>query len=212
MTLKSGLVCDCFDSFRFSGFMLTFTRNWPGDCENTFASGNIEKWAVPEQWHAYILEKRRAFSCSGATAHDSPNRFAKVWVTVLWKFSSIPIPNKHRERHNGQGHNMGNTLLSNPVTVKVEQTGDEWVVLTNLWYSLSQLTSFSLQHCIQMGAILTPSKTKGDQEVIKFQVGTNQSMNLKWREKTRNQRSQKSGAFPTRQPVLPTNVKWSLQM
>jgi hypothetical protein len=40
-----------------------------------FASGNIEKWAVPEQWHAYLLEKRQALSRSGAT--DSPNRVAK---------------------------------------------------------------------------------------------------------------------------------------
>lgn len=46
-----------------------------------FAMENKEKWAVPEQWHAYVMEKRQALSRSGhgmATANDSPNHVPKM--------------------------------------------------------------------------------------------------------------------------------------
>jgi hypothetical protein len=36
-----------------------------------FASENMGKWAVPEQWHAYLMEKRQALSRSGASANGS---------------------------------------------------------------------------------------------------------------------------------------------
>ena len=43
-----------------------------------FFSGNVAKWVVLEQWHAYQMAKHQALSRSGATANGSPNRIAKA--------------------------------------------------------------------------------------------------------------------------------------
>lgn len=76
-TSKNGSVCDYFNLS--SWFISPLSEI---DLETAkmpfFACENKEKWAVPEQWHAYLMEKCWALSQSGATANGSPNHVPKV--------------------------------------------------------------------------------------------------------------------------------------
>jgi hypothetical protein len=82
-TLKSGLVC--IHSAHFIGCVLyAHLSHLQPDIDPVtaqtpfFSRENASKWAVPEQWHAYRIERRQeqrqALSRSGAAVNRSPKK------------------------------------------------------------------------------------------------------------------------------------------